>query len=456
MPSVPQPALHAGGISRARPHHPAMRTEAAAVVLVVSSALAQGEARASGAEFAPESAAKPSIVVLRAARYVDVATGAYVEPAVVVVRDGRIASLGDVSLPDGAVVVDLGDRTLLPGFIDCHVHLTGDLEGDFYLSARTTAADDALRGAKNARLTLAAGFTTVRNVGARGFADVALMRAIDRGFVPGPHVIPAGHSLGITGGHADETGFAPGVQEKGIEAGIADGADECVKAVRYQIKHGAQWIKICATAGVLSFEGPVGNQQFSQQEMEAIVEEATRHGVRVAAHAHGEEGILQAIRAGVASIEHGSMMTPGIADEMVRRGTFLVPTSYLAEAIDLDKLPEQLQRKARFVLPLARRNLKLAIDSGVKIAFGTDAAVIPHGHNGREFQVYQKLGMAPIDAIRTATTRACELLQKDDRGQIAVGLLADLVAVSGDPLRDSGVLAHVEFVMKAGEVFVRP
>ncbi|MEQ1634143.1 MAG: amidohydrolase family protein [Planctomycetota bacterium] len=433
-----------------------MRTQVTAAVLLCTSAPAQGEARANGQEFAVAAPAVPSVLVVRAARYVDVVAGGYVEPAVVVVRDGRIESLDPRAIPEGATVLDLGDRTLLPGFVDCHVHLTFDLEGDFYLSARTTAADDALRGAKNARLTLAAGFTTVRNVGARGFADVALMHAIDRGFVPGPRVIPAGHSLGITGGHADETGFAPGVQELGPEAGIADGVDECTKAVRYQIKHGAQWIKICATAGVLSFETSVGNQQFSRAEMVAIVEEATRHGIRVAAHAHGEEGILQAIEAGVASIEHGSMMTEAIAAEMVRRGTYLVPTSYLAEAIDLDKLPEQLQKKARFLTPLARRNLKMAIDRGVKIAYGTDAAVIPHGHNGREFQVYQKLGMAPIDAIRTATTHACELLQKTDRGRIEAGLLADLVAVSGDPLRDTGVLAHVEFVMKDGEVVVRP
>lgn len=398
----------------------------------------------------------PPPVVVRAARYLDVAAGTYVAPAVVVVRGTSIESIGAAELPEGARVVDLGDRTLLPGLIDCHVHLTSDLESDFYAAAKTTIADDALRGARNARLTLEAGFTTVRNVGARGFSDIALMRAIDQGFVPGPRIVPAGNSLGITGGHADETGFAPGVLEGGIESGIADGPDECVKAVRYQIKHGAQWIKICATAGVLSFEGPVGNQQFSAEEIQAIVTEARRHGIDVAAHAHGEEGILQAVRAGVASIEHGSMMTEAIAAEMLAHGTFLVPTSYLAEAIDLDKLPPPIQKKARFLLPLARRNLKLAIDRGVKIAFGTDAAVIPHGVNAREFGVYCKLGMSPIDAIRTATTRACELLEKDDRGQIAVGRLADLIAVAGDPLQDVTVLEHVAFVMKDGVVVRQP
>ncbi len=404
-----------------------------------------------GTACAQEPGVSPPMVV-RAARYLDVEVGRYVTPAVVVVRDGRIEAINPATVPADLPVTDLGDRTLLPGLIDCHVHLTSDLDADFYAAAKTTIADDALRGARNARLTLDAGFTTVRNVGARGFADIALMHAIDQGLVPGPRIIPAGNSLGITGGHADETGFAPGVLEQGIENGIADGPDECVKAVRYQIKHGAQWIKICATAGVLSFEGPVGNQQFSAEEITAIVTEARRHGIDVAAHAHGEDGIVQAVRAGVASIEHGSMMTDAIAAEMLAHGTFLVPTSYLAEAIDLGKLPPPIQKKARFLLPLARRNLKLAIERGVKIAFGTDAAVIPHGINAREFAVYCQLGMSPIDAIRTATTRACELLKKSDRGQLAVGRLADLIAVDGDPLQDVTVLERVAAVIKGGVV----
>ncbi|MGE3172347.1 MAG: amidohydrolase family protein [Planctomycetota bacterium] len=397
----------------------------------------------------------PAPVVVRAARWLDVDAGTYAAPAVLTIENGRIRSVDPAVAPADAVVVDLGDRTLLPGLIDCHVHLTGDLEGDFYLAAKTTPADDALRGARNARLTVQAGFTTVRNVGARGFSDVALMHAIDKGFVPGPRIVPAAHSLGITGGHADETGFAPGVLEQGPAQGIADGVDECIKAVRYQIKHGAQWIKICATAGVLSFEGPVGNQQFSVEELRAIVAEAARHGVHVAAHAHGENGILEAVRAGVRSIEHGSMLTEDIVREMIAHGTFLVPTSYLAEAIDLDVLPEPLRRKARFVLPLARRSLKLAIDRGVRIAFGTDAAVIPHGVNAREFAVYVKLGMSPLDAIRTATVHAAALLQKDDRGRIAAGALADLIAVDGDPLQDVTELERVRWVMKGGEVVAR-
>jgi imidazolonepropionase-like amidohydrolase len=395
-------------------------------------------------------------VIVRAARYVDVDQGRLVAPAVVVVRGERIAEVGPQELPADAVTIDLGDRTLLPGLIDCHVHLTSDLDGDFYLAAKETIADDALRGAKNAKITLDAGFTTVRNVGARGFADVSLMHAVDKGFVPGPRIVPAGHALGITGGHADETGYAPGVLEQGIEQGVCDGADSCIKAVRYQVKHGAQLIKICATAGVLSFEGPVGTEQFSPEEMAAIVAEAQRHGLQVAAHAHGAEGILDAVRAGVASIEHGSLMTEEIAAEMKKRGTFLVPTSWIGDALPLDKLPPPLRRKAQLVLPLARRNLKMAIERGVRIAFGTDAAVIPHGQNAHEFAVYTGLGMAPIDAIRTATTNACELLKKQDRGRIASGLLADLIAVDGDPLQDIATLQHVVFVMKGGAVEKRP
>ncbi|HLQ38853.1 MAG TPA: amidohydrolase family protein [Planctomycetota bacterium] len=405
---------------------------------------------------AQDAAPEPRTTVVRAARYLDVDRGQLIAPAVIVVRGDRIVAINPDSPPANATQVDLHDLTLLPGLIDCHVHLTSDLDADFYRGAKETAADAALRGARNARLTLAAGFTTVRNLGAHGFADVSLMHAIDQGLVPGPRIVPAGHAIGITGGHADETGFAPGVLEQGPEQGIADGKEQCLKAVRYQIKHGAQVIKVMATAGVLSFEGPVGAQQLSFDELTAIVDEARRHGLEVAAHAHGEQGILDAVRAGVASIEHGSMLTAAIIAEMKAHGTWLVPTGYVAEAIALDQLPPAIQAKARLILPLAHASLKLAIDSGVKIAFGTDAAVIPHGRNAHEFAVYVALGMAPAEAIRTATVRATDLLGKDDRGRIAEHLLADLIAVAGDPLQDVSLLQHVAFVMKGGEVFLQP
>ncbi|MGH9863197.1 MAG: amidohydrolase family protein, partial [Candidatus Acidiferrales bacterium] len=250
------------------------------------------------------------VTVLRAARLLDVTSGKILNNAVVVVQGERITAVNPATLPAGAKTLDLGDVTLLPGLTDTHVHLMYDLEKDFFLRVvRETPADGALRAARNARRTLLAGFTTVRDIASLDFVDVSLMRAINAGYVDGPRIIPVGHPLGITGGHCDTTGLAPGLRERGPEGGIADGKDEILKAVRYQIKHGAQWIKTCATAGVLSFEGPVGAQQYSEEELRTIVEEAARHGIKVAAHAHGTEGILAAVRAGVASIEHGSMLT---------------------------------------------------------------------------------------------------------------------------------------------------
>ncbi len=407
--------------------------------------------------FYPQEPTPAGSTIVRAAAYVDVDRGTRIEPAVLVVRDGRIVEVNPVAPPGDARILELPGITLVPGLIDCHVHLTFDIDPGFQLRAvRETIADAALRGARNGKRTLEAGFTTVRNVGAAGFSDVALMRAIDQGFVPGPRIVPAGHSLGITGGHADITGFAPGILEGGPEQGIADGVDECIKAVRYQIKHGAQVIKVCATAGVLSFEGSVGAQQFSTEELVAIVTEATRHGVKVAAHAHGDEGILAAVRAGVASIEHGSMLTDEIIAEMKKRGTWLVPTSYLVDALQIDQLPPPLQRKARLIMPLARASLAKAIAAQVPIAFGTDAAVFPHGDNAHEFAVYVKCGMTPAAALRTATSNAAALLGTDDRGRIAAGKLADLVGVVGDPLQDIRLLERVAFVMKGGEIVKRP
>ncbi len=399
-------------------------------------------------------AAQPT--VLRAARMLDVDGGRIVEDAVVVVEDGRIRAVNPARVPEGATVIDLGDVTLLPGLTDLHTHLTGDLSGDWVTRpVRETAADAALRGAKNARTTLMAGFTTVRDVGSKGFADVALMHAVERGDVPGPWIFPVGHALGITGGHCDVTGFAPGILEGGPKEGVADGPDEVLKAVRYQIKHGAKFIKTCATAGVLSFEGPVGAQQYSEEELRVMVEEAARHGVKVAAHAHGSAGILAAVKAGVASIEHGSMLTDEIIAEMKARGTYLVPTTYLVGAIDLNALPPPIRAKAEYVLPLAIESVKKAVAAGVKIAFGTDAAVYPHGDNAKEFAALVDRGMTPIEAIRAATVNAADLLGVDDRGRIAPGLLADLIAVPGNPLEDVRVLEDVRFVMRGGQVFKR-
>jgi len=398
----------------------------------------------------------PAVTVLRAARMLDVQTGRIVSPAVVVIEKDRIKSVNPASVPAGTVI-DLGDVTLLPGLIDMHTHLSFDIEGNWlHRSVTDTAGDNALRGARNARKTLLAGFTTVRDLGSADFVDVALMRAIDQDFVPGPRMFPAGHSIGITGGHCDTTGYIPGVRERGPESGVADGPEAVLKAVRYQIKHGAKVIKVCATAGVLSLEGPVGAQQLSEIELRTIVEEAGRHGLKVAAHAHGTEGIIAAVRAGVASIEHGSLLNDEAISLMKQRGTYLVPTTYLGQAIRLDALPPSIRAKAEYVLPLARQSLQLAIKSGVKIAFGTDAAVYPHGDNAREFAVLVERGMTPADAIRTATLNAVDLLGVSDRGNIAPGLLADLVAVPSNPLENIRVLEDVRFVMKGGTIYKRP
>jgi len=394
--------------------------------------------------------------VVRADRMLDVESGRILEGAVVVIQDGRIESVNPNSVPSGDVI-DLGNVTLMPGFIDAHVHLTGDLEGDWFNRAvKETAADEALRGARNARRTLLAGFTTVRNVGSGGFSDVSLMKAIDAGFVAGPRIVPAGNSLGITGGHCDVTGYAPGILEMGPKDGVADGADEVLLAVRYQIKHGAQVIKTCATAGVLSFEGPVGAQQYSEEELRVMVVEAARHGLKVAAHAHGTAGIKAAVRAGVASIEHGSMLDDEAIAMMKERGTYLVPTTYLADAINLDVLPAPVRAKAESVLPLAKRSIEMAIAADVNIAFGTDAAVFPHGDNAKEFGALVERGMSNIEAIRTATLNASDLLGVTDRGRVAAGMLADIVAVPGNPLEDIHTLETVVFVMKGGKVFKLP
>ena len=397
------------------------------------------------------------VTVVRAARMLDLESGRIVRNAVVVIEDGRIKSVGSGEIPEDADIIDLGNLTLLPGLIDMHVHLTGQLGPDsFTRIGRETAVDAALQGVLYARRTLLAGFTTVRNTGSEGFADVSLMRAIDRGFVVGPRIWPAAHGLSITGGHGDASGFAPGLLEGGPEEGIADGVDEVIRAVRYQIKHGAKVIKVTATAGVLSFEGPVGAQQYSYEELRAMVEEAARHGMKVSAHAHGTEGIIAAVRAGVASIEHGSMLNDEAIALMKEKGTYLVPTTYLAGAINLDVLPPPIRAKAESILPVAKESVRRAIQAGVKIAFGTDAAVFPHGDNAKEFAALVERGLTPLEAIRSATLNAVDLLGVDDRGLIAPGRWADLVAVPGNPLEDVRVLEDVRFVMKGGKVFKRP
>jgi imidazolonepropionase-like amidohydrolase len=392
--------------------------------------------------------------VIRAARMLDVSSGRMLERAVVVVTGDKITAVNPSSAPANAKVIDLGDVTLLPGFIDLHTHLTGEIgAGSFYAAVTQTDADAALASVGYAGKTIRAGFTTVRDFG--GDITVALGKAVNKGTITGPRVVPSRNSLGITGGHCDVTGFAPGVREQGPKDGVADGPWEVVQAVRYQIKHGAQVIKTCATAGVLSLEGPVGAQQYTYEELKAMVDEAARHGVRVAAHAHGKDGIKDAVRAGVTTIEHGSQLDDEAIALMKEKGTYLVPTSYLVDRINLAVLPPLVRSKAETILPIARESLKKAIASGVKVAFGTDAGVYPHGENAKEFAVYVKLGMSTLDALKSATIVAADALGMPDRGVIAEGKLADLVAVPGNPVTDITATERVSWVMQGGRVIAR-
>ncbi len=403
-------------------------------------------------------AADETVRVLNAAAWLDVQSGESHAPARIVVEGERIAAINPDRLPEGAEVIDLPGLTVLPGMIDVHTHLALEIGPGWTTEAvRWLEGEYAIRSAKNARITLLAGFTTVRELGTTPmFHDVATARAIERGDIIGPHIIPSGHSLSTTGGHCDTTGFAPGVGERDYRTGLADGVDEVVRAVRYQIKHGARNIKICATAGVLSFEGPVGAQQYSFEELKAAADEAHRHGVKIAAHAHGTEGIIAAAEAGIDFIEHNSLMTEEAARIIRERGTWVTPNIYLTLAVDKDALPPAIRAKAEEVSPLSYDSFRRALDMDLNIAFGTDAGVYPHGQNARELAARVDLGMSPAHAIRSATADSARALGLDDRGQVAPGLLADLIAVEGDPVEDVTRLQNVAFVMKAGTVYKQP
>ena len=401
------------------------------------------------------------MLTLKAARVLDVQTGELRENGLVTIDGERIVASGAGS--GEGDVLDLGDVTLLPGLMDMEVNLLMGGRGETL--ALSPVQDDPplrmLRAVGNARRTLRAGFTTVRNLGlfvkTGGYLlDVALAKAIDAGWIDGPRVVPAGHAITPTGGHLDPTmfaAFAPGIMQLTLEEGIANGVDEVRKAVRYQIKHGARLIKVCASGGVMSHTGTAGAQHYSDEELRAIVDEAHRRGLKVAAHTHGADAVRHAVEAGIDCIEHGFLLDDETIKLMAERGTFLVPTTYLIEGMDISKAAPELQAKAAEIFPRARTVVSRALAAGVKIAAGTDAPAIPHGKNAQELIALVDRGMTPLQVLQAATVNAAELLGVEDRGRIESGLLADLIAVPGNPLEDISVLANVGFVMKGGKVY---
>jgi imidazolonepropionase-like amidohydrolase len=407
--------------------------------------------------------------IVRAERWVDVDGGEVRSPAAILIGGNRIVSVEPKDVPSDASTIDLGDVTLLPGLMDMELNLCigGPENPDGLPNPLHGVVDDpvyrTLRGTVNARITLMAGFTTVRNLGLMvktgGYLlDVSLGRAIEQGWVVGPRVKAAGHAICPTGGHLDPSNvrnLAPGIMPLSVEEGIANGVPEVRKAVRYQIKHGAQLIKISASGGVMSHNTPVGAQQYSDEELDAIVDEAHRAGLRVAAHAHGDQGIRACIRAGVDCIEHGSLATDETLQLMIDRGTFLVPTSYLAEGLAVARAGDPIhQKKAAEVFPRAKETLRKAIKMGVKIACGSDAPGIPHGAQAKELWAMVDRGMTPMQAIRAATVVSAELVNEEHQlGKIAPGYLADIIAVPGDPSEDISLIEDVRFVMKDGQTY---
>jgi imidazolonepropionase-like amidohydrolase len=404
-------------------------------------------------------------VVIRTARMFDGKSDGLTSPGVVVVEDGKIIGAGAAaSVPSGARVIDLGDATLLPGFMDAHTHLTSDLAGAGTAAQRIlnglqkTVAERTLDATVNARVTLMAGFTTVRNLGAPDQIDIGLRNAINRGVIPGPRMLTAGKGLGTTGGHCDTTNsYRPGLfPETGILESIINSPDEARKAVRLQVKWGADVIKVCATGGVLSLNDDVQSAQLTQEELNALVDEAHTKGKKTAAHAHGSQGAKRAIMAGIDSIEHGSFLDEEAMRMMKDKGTYFVPTLMTQAFIqpNLDKLDPRQARKARMALSSMNETTAKAIRLGVRIALGTDAGVFEHGTNGGEFGRMVALGMKPIDALKAGTSVDAELFGLSDRlGTLEAGKIADVVAVPGNPLTDIRVTERVLFVMKEGKVF---
>jgi imidazolonepropionase-like amidohydrolase len=413
-------------------------------------------------------AADQATIVLKAARMFDGKSKALVQNAVVIVQGDKIVDVGsNLPVPDGAQVIDLGDATLSPGFMDAHTHLTLDFSGDYNLrrlhELDLNVSEQAIKATAYARATVEAGFTTVRDLGSRfvssrEFVDIALRNSINKGVIVGPRMLVATKGIGATGGHFDPTsGFRDFLfgREPDYTDGIANGPDEIRKAVRFEVKNGADVIKAAVSGGVLSLADEVDTPQLTPAEMAALVDESHRLRKKVAVHCHGDQAAREAIEAGVDSIEHGSFMKPETLTRMKNKGTFLTPTLMATEWImsKIDNYPPALQAKAKAAGAARSEMFRNAVKMGVKISFGTDAAVFPHGQNAKEFKLMVDLGMTPIDALKSATANDAELLGLAQKvGTLEKGKLADIVALPGDPTADITVTERVSFVMKEGKI----
>lgn len=402
--------------------------------------------------------------VLKAAYLFDSKTGKLVNGGAVVVEGDKIKAVGAQGAPAGAKVIDLGDATLLPGFIDAHTHITNEIHDDYYRGFHTDmyrfSTEQAHYAATYAKRTLEAGFTTVRNVGAGEFVDIGLRNAINGKVVPGPTILTAVHSIGSTGGHCDQGPFPPDrIEPLGIMDGVCNGADDCRAAVRYQLKWGADVIKICSSGGVLSETDPVDVPQLTPDELNAIVSETHAWKRKVAAHSHGDLAARQAVEAGVDSIEHGSFLSDETLRLMKSKGTYLVPTRLAVYWVNkqAEKYPPAIAAKARSTLTEHERVFRSALKMGVPIAFGTDSGVSPHGMNAKEFALLVEIGMSPSAALVSGTRESAKLLGiANEVGTLEAGKFADVVAVKGNVLNNIASTEKPVFVMKRGQVVVQP
>jgi imidazolonepropionase-like amidohydrolase len=407
--------------------------------------------------------AQNKVTVIKAGKFIDTENGRLLTNQIIIIDHDTIQSVGsNLSIPADATVIDLSKATVLPGLIDCHTHIaSGEPSGDYYADIfRKTPVDYAMTAHIYAKRTLDAGFTTCREVGALAFVDVALRNAINKGDIPGPRMLVATLFIGSTGSHGDLNGFSPYLDFIGPKemTGVANGVDELRKQVRYNIKYGADVIKFGASAGVLTEEESVGAPQFTQEEMNAIVSEAKLWGRKTCAHAHGTEAIKMAVKAGVASVEHGSMLDDEAIALMKEHGTYLDADIYNDEYImsEYKRLgfPDKILNKEKLVGQAQRESFRKAVQACVKISFGTDAGVYPHGWNAKQFKYMVKFGLTPIKAIQAATVNAADLLGWSKKvGSITAGKYADIIAVETNPLDDVSVLENVKFVMKGGVVY---